>query len=61
MKIRTCFHKESSNVFLNIKFVPFNNNRQQILNWWHVFQVVYTVNYFELLNTLRQSNVNLFT
>ena len=33
MKIRTCLHKEGSNVFLNIKFVPFNNNRQQILNW----------------------------
>ena len=40
-------------------FVQFNNIHQQILNWWHFFQVVYAIN-FELSNTLRHSNVNLF-
>ena len=34
---------ESCNVFSSIKFVQFNNIRQQILNWWHVFQVVYAI------------------
>ena len=59
MRIRTCIHKESCNVFLSIKFVQFNNIRQQILNWWHVFQVVYAIN-FELSNTLSNSNSNSF-
>ena len=33
MNNRTCLHKENCNVFLSIKFVQFNNIRQQILNW----------------------------
>ena len=46
MKIRTCLHKESCNVFLSIKFVQFNKIRQQILSYWALFK--------------RHSNVNLF-
>ena len=33
MKFRTCLHKEGCNVLSGIKFVQFNNIRQQILNW----------------------------
>ena len=34
---------ESCNVFWSIKFVQFTNIGLQILNWWHVFQVVYAI------------------
>ena len=34
---------QSCNVFSSIKLVQFNNIRQHILNWWHVFQAVYAI------------------